>query len=76
MGFRFYTRDVAHRATLTGWVRNTFDGSVEIEAQGSPDQLDIFMTQVKDGPPLSRVKDMQVVELPVKGDETGFVIKH
>ena len=39
VGFRFTVLNVANRYRLTGWVRNTLDGSVEMIAQGRPDDI-------------------------------------
>lgn len=36
VGFRFTSTNLAQAHTLTGWVRNMEDGSVEMEVQGAP----------------------------------------
>lgn len=36
VGFRFTNTNLAQAHTLTGWVRNMEDGSVEMEVQGAP----------------------------------------
>ena len=36
VGFRFTNTNLAQAHTLTGWVRNREDGSVEMEVQGAP----------------------------------------
>ena len=36
VGFRFTNTNLAQARTLTGWVRNMEDGSVEMEIQGAP----------------------------------------
>ena len=38
-GFRYHATYKASLLGLTGWVRNLEDGSVEMEVQGSPDQI-------------------------------------
>jgi acylphosphatase len=40
VGFRFTARQVAQRYGLTGFVRNTHDGRVEMLAQGSQQDVD------------------------------------
>ena len=47
---------------IRGWVRNDPDGSVEIDAQGTADNLRSFIEQIEIGPPSSRVDDLDVVE--------------
>ncbi|MHC4482519.1 MAG: acylphosphatase [Planctomycetota bacterium] len=39
VGFRFTALDIANRYRLTGWVRNQPDGTVEMIAQGPPDDI-------------------------------------
>ncbi len=34
VGFRYYAKYRARLLSLTGWVRNCYDGSVEMEVQG------------------------------------------
>lgn len=36
VGFRFTNTNLAQARSLTGWVRNMEDGSVEMELQGTP----------------------------------------
>ena len=36
VGFRFTNTNLAQARSLTGWVRNMEDGSVEMEVQGAP----------------------------------------
>ena len=46
VGFRYYAVQKANQLGLTGWVKNLYDGSVEIEVEGQEeliDQLIIFL---------------------------------
>jgi acylphosphatase len=58
VGFRYWVLSHAQRLGLTGWVRNLRDGRVELEAQGSEDQLFEFEQLLWKGPTLSRVEDV------------------
>jgi acylphosphatase len=40
VGFRYHATYKARLLGLTGWVRNLYDGSVEMEVQGDPSQID------------------------------------
>lgn len=40
VGFRYYSVHRAQQLGLTGWVRNLYDGSVEMEVQGEPEHLE------------------------------------
>ena len=48
VGFRFTAFDVANRHQLTGLVRNLMDGSVEMIAQGRPDDIDDCIRDIKE----------------------------
>ena len=50
VGFRFFVVDQAQYLGLTGWVRNTFDGEVEVVAEGARDDLEKLLTQLWQGP--------------------------
>jgi acylphosphatase len=76
VGFRYFVRDIAQRMNLSGWVRNLFDGGVEMEAQGDPSKLELFKKEIHEGPPLAFVKELKVVEIPDEKDEKMFVIRH
>lgn len=40
VGFRYYSFYKARQLGLTGWVRNLYDGSVEMEVQGDEKRID------------------------------------
>ena len=76
VGFRWFTRRAAQDLGLTGKVRNLPDGSVEVEAAGTPERLDAFRERLRQGPRGARVMHLEEEELsPVPAWE-GFVIDH
>lgn len=62
VGFRWFVSAEARRLGLAGWVRNQPDGSVELEAEGAPADLEALRQRVRTGPPAARVD--RVEELP------------
>ena len=50
VGFRYFAKQKADELRITGWVRNTPDGKVEIEAEGEPQSIDNYMDWLKIGP--------------------------
>ena len=58
MGFRFFTINRANRYRLTGWVRNLYDGRVEIEAEGKKSNLKMFFEDIRVGPPSAHVSNV------------------
>jgi len=74
VGFRFFTRDVAQTLGLSGWVMNLIGGDVELEAEGEQSAIDKLIEELRQGPPLSRVTDLDVRELAATGSNEGFFI--
>jgi acylphosphatase len=46
VGFRYTARQLAQGFAVAGHVRNLPDGSVELVAEGAPDQVDCFLAAV------------------------------
>lgn len=57
-------RDFAQRKSrdfnVVGYIRNLSDGSVEVVAQGTPDELKGFVEKLNEGSILSRVDSVSV----------------
>ena len=68
VGFRWFVEREAHVLGIAGWVRNNGDGSVEVLAMGSGDQLLQLRSRLRSGPRAARVDDVEEVETkPVAG---------
>lgn len=50
VGFRYFTQERAVFLGLTGWVRNRWNGTVELVAEGPRTDLDILLKAVRRGP--------------------------
>jgi acylphosphatase len=59
VGFRYFTEWEASSRGLSGWVRNLHSGEVEIAASGPREELERFLRQVTQGPPLSAVRGVE-----------------
>lgn len=55
VGFRWFVATDAERLGLRGWVRNTLEGFVELEAIGPEEAIAEFCRRVERGPPAARV---------------------
>ena len=53
--FRISTRDVAVQLSLTGYVKNLPDGSVEVVACGQSDEIDRLAAWLREGPRMASV---------------------
>ena len=62
VGFRWFVEREAHMLGIAGWVRNNHDGSVEVLAQGSREQLSGLHSRLREGPRAARVDNVEVSE--------------
>lgn len=69
--YREGCRRQAEALGVTGAVRNTASGTVEIEAQGPRAAVEALLRWARDGPPAARVTSLTVVDLPLQED-AGF----
>jgi acylphosphatase len=68
VGFRWFVEREAHILGIAGWVRNNHDGSVEVLAHGTRDQLSGLHSRLREGPRAARVDAVEVSEArPVAG---------
>jgi acylphosphatase len=72
--YRFFCQEMAEALSLTGWVRNLPDGSVEMEVQGKKPYIESLSKKLNEGPPLARTIDVQKNEIPVIDKEDSFMI--
>jgi acylphosphatase len=74
--YRAFTRNVAARLGLNGWVRNLPDGRVEAVFEGSRGLVEQALTECRKGPFGSRVDDMDISWEPAAGEAAGFEIRY
>jgi acylphosphatase len=75
VGFRLFSQHAANKLRIIGYVRNRFDGRVEVLATGTPEQLADLRGILEKGPRFSSVGE--VAEEPAEPDPdytSGFVI--
>ncbi len=71
VGFRFFVEREAHMLGVAGWVRNNFDGTVEVLAMGSHEQLMGLRDRLRAGPRAARVDAVDESEAkPIPGLST------
>lgn len=75
VGFRFSAVDEARRLGLSGWVRNTHDGHVELVAEGARALLQRLVTWCHVGPRGARVTAVVEEWLPYAGEFADFGIR-
>jgi acylphosphatase len=72
VGFRLFAVQEATRRGLAGWVRNKGEEEVEIVAEGSKEQLQDFLSVLRQGPALACVQSWEVQWQPATGEFRAF----
>lgn len=68
VGFRWFVEREAHMLGVSGWVRNNADGSVEVLAMGTREQLSGLRSRLQQGPRAARVDAVEEKDAkPVEG---------
>jgi len=75
VGFRMFVLDTARAFSLTGWVRNTYDGRVEVLAEGPRDQLERLLEKLRLGPRSAFVTAVKNEWQPATGEFTNFTVR-
>ena len=70
--FRESTREEAARLSLYGWVKNRFDGSVEVVAEGPREKVERLVEWCHHGPPTARVRRVHEFEEDYTGEFDSF----
>jgi len=73
VGFRFTARRAANRRQLTGYVRNMPNGSVEMLAQGRPEEVDDCIQDIKEYFS-GYIRETKIVEIPLDSKYADFQI--
>jgi len=75
VGFRYFAERAAGRLGLGGYVRNLADGTVEVYAIGDPSLLEVFKTQLAEGPRGARVTALDESDEAVNEQYGIFMIE-
>lgn len=73
VGFRFTTHRIADRHQLTGFVRNTSDGLVEMLAQGYSEDINDCIRDIKESF-AEYIRETEIEEIPSDPRHTEFKI--
>ncbi|HNT54557.1 MAG TPA: acylphosphatase [Anaerolineaceae bacterium] len=75
VGFRAFVIAEAQARHLTGWVRNTWDGKVEVLAEGPRTTLEDLLTTLRRGPRSAVVYAVTVEWVAARGEYTNFSMR-
>lgn len=76
VNFRYYTRQRATGLGLTGYVRNQWDGTVEVVAEGLRPRLNLLLDWLHRGPSSAYVTQVDAEWLPATGEFAAFGIRY
>lgn len=78
VGLRFTVTCFAKKYNVTGWVRNLYDGTVEMEVQGLDHRVELFLQELSSDRPggnrFIRIDKLDITNIPSVNvaDEKGF----
>jgi acylphosphatase len=75
VGFRYYVLDAAVALGVNGWVRNLWDGDVEVMAEGERDALERLLAVLRRGPRAAHVGGVDVEWGEFTGEFASFHVK-
>lgn len=75
VAFRYSTQREAQRRGLSGWVKNLFDGSVEVVCEGETQKVRDFTKWLKKGPPGAYVTEVVSIPMQYTGKYNKFSIE-
>lgn len=73
VGFRYRAYHAAHGLGLTGFVKNLYDGRVEMEIQGDQELIPRMLAEINSGH-FIYIEDVDVSQIPIVEDESDFVV--
>ncbi len=76
VGFRYFTLQKAIALDIKGYVRNTYEGKVEVVAIAENTAMNNFVMELRKGPRMSVVENIEIVELAAAGNYENFSIEH
>ena len=74
VGYRYYCRRKADEYGIRGFVRNLFNGDVELEAEGHQNLLNDFIKDLRTGPSGAHVITITIEDSELKDDFKDFII--
>ena len=74
--YRAFTRELAYKLALNGWVKNLYDGRVEAVFEGKKNIVEFAIKECHVGPSGSRVTDIDVLWETFIGNQKGFEIRY
>ena len=75
VGFRAFVVDQANRFGVKGWVRNRWNGTVEVVAEGEHENLEKLIAVLREGPRVSFVENLNLEWQAATGEFHQFSMR-
>jgi acylphosphatase len=75
VGFRYWAVRESAAFSVTGYVRNLYNGSVEAVLEGARDEVANFEGVLRDGPPYGRIRRVEAIDEEPRGEHVSFDVK-
>ncbi|HRK29828.1 MAG TPA: acylphosphatase [Tepidisphaeraceae bacterium] len=75
VGFRYTLKSLAARYAVAGYVKNLFDGRVEMVMEGPEDQMGRLLADIS-LQMAGHVDEVTIAVSPATGEFSGFSIRH
>lgn len=75
VGFRYWAVRESATFSVTGYVRNLYDGSVEAVLEGPRDEVANFEGVLREGPPYGRIRRVDAINEEPRGEFASFDVK-
>lgn len=74
VGFRYRAKYAAGTLGVAGWVKNQWDGTVEMEAQGTIEQINKMLTIINQSEYIV-IDNIEQKEIEPENNDTGFHVR-
>lgn len=74
VGFRYTVKQIAHGYDVSGWVKNLFDGRVEMRVRGEPEEIADFLLAIRSSVLARHIHSSQESDLD-ELEVSGFSIR-
>ena len=75
VSFRYFVSEQAQRLGLSGWVRNRYNGDVEVLAEGNRHDLELLLSALQQGPPMANVSKVTAEWLSASHEFSSFWVR-
>lgn len=74
VGFRYRAKYAVNGMGITGWAKNEYDGSVEMEAQGTEKAINKMLVMINKSDYIT-IDSIETKEIPLEEEERSFYVR-